>query len=262
MSTRSHIGIYKNGKVRYKYCHSDGYLSYVGNFLSLFYKDPEKVKKLINLGDMSCIGYNVEAPRKFEDFREASTISSYCSLHVKTSFCLAYHRDRGENWDDVKPETCGLKEYVFGVSGMIAYSYLYDWDKQKWYVVFGDGDGKIHRYDLDRLASDPTYFACFKSETQDYENYEHFVEIREDLKADFSKLPERSILSQYNGFLKEKKIDDVEIDYVSDGKGGRIWGLLKTVQPGEKRRHVITRSPCIGDCIKEALDSHGKSFYF
>ena len=36
MSTRSHIGIKIGDKVKYIYCHSDGYLSYNGVYLNLF----------------------------------------------------------------------------------------------------------------------------------------------------------------------------------------------------------------------------------
>ena len=52
MSTRSHIGIKIGDKVKYIYCHSDGYLSYNGVYLNLFFRTPERVNALINLGDI------------------------------------------------------------------------------------------------------------------------------------------------------------------------------------------------------------------
>ena len=71
MSTRSHIGIKIGDKVKYIYCHSDGYLSYNGVYLNLFFRTPERVNALINLGDISCIGYNREGRREFKELWDA-----------------------------------------------------------------------------------------------------------------------------------------------------------------------------------------------
>lgn len=72
MSTRSRIGIKKaDGTIKSIYCHSDGYFEGVGKTLQENYKDPEKVNSLIELGDLSSLGDDLE-----------STVS--------------YHRDRNE----------------------------------------------------------------------------------------------------------------------------------------------------------------------
>lgn len=62
MSTRSAI-IEKlaDGTFRGIYCHFDGYREGVGFTLRDHYTDPEKVKALLDLGDVSCLGRSVES---------------------------------------------------------------------------------------------------------------------------------------------------------------------------------------------------------
>ena len=60
MSTRSNISIKrKNGTYDKIYCHSDGYLEYNGRILDTFYKDEQKINNLINLGDISVLGFSL-----------------------------------------------------------------------------------------------------------------------------------------------------------------------------------------------------------
>lgn len=91
MATRSRIAIEnENGSVKSIYCHYDGYpTSGVGEILSQHYTDPEKVKKLIELGAISSLYENLDIPEgvnhDFENRADGITI--------------AYHRDRGDNLD-------------------------------------------------------------------------------------------------------------------------------------------------------------------
>jgi hypothetical protein len=88
MATRSRIGILnEDGTVSSVYCHWDGYPSHHGKILSEHYTDPEKVKKLINLGSLSILDKDVYTtePHTFEKPKEGVTV--------------AYHRDRGEDYD-------------------------------------------------------------------------------------------------------------------------------------------------------------------
>lgn len=88
MATRSRIGILnEDGTVSSVYCHWDGYPSHHGRILSESYTDPEKVKKLINLGSISILDEEVETsdPHTFEKPKDGVTV--------------AYHRDRGEDYD-------------------------------------------------------------------------------------------------------------------------------------------------------------------
>ena len=60
MSTRGHVGIKENGKYRYIYNHHDSYIDGLGITLYQHYKDADKVRELIALGNTSSIGSTVE----------------------------------------------------------------------------------------------------------------------------------------------------------------------------------------------------------
>ena len=91
MATRSRIAIEKaNGTVESIYCHWDGYPENNGIILDEHYTDEKKVQSLIDLGDISSLRLNVEAPEghSFESPDEETTV--------------AYGRDRGEKNVDKK----------------------------------------------------------------------------------------------------------------------------------------------------------------
>ena len=74
MSTNSLIAMKtKEGKFRFVYCHSDGYLGYNGMILNDYYKDYNKVEKLINLGDISSLGTDPNVEEKDNKFFDTST---------------------------------------------------------------------------------------------------------------------------------------------------------------------------------------------
>ena len=85
MSTRSNIGILnENGTVTYIYCHFDGYLECNGNILNEHYTTEGKVRMLMELGDLSCLGNEIGEKQDFNNYRNRD-------------WCLAYGRDRGES---------------------------------------------------------------------------------------------------------------------------------------------------------------------
>jgi hypothetical protein len=123
MSTRSNIGILNNdGTVTAVYCHWDGYVEYNGRILAEYYPKMERVKRLISGGDLSSLNKEIEptADHSFEEPQE--------------DVCIYYHRDRGEDWETVKPKTYNsLIELCESLKeGWIEYLYVYiggDW----WY---------------------------------------------------------------------------------------------------------------------------------
>ena len=80
MATRSTIALeFADGSVSQVYCHWDGYLEGVGAELVEDYSNPFELQKLIDQGDMSCIGapytdrgesYEDNAARRFQNFDE------------------------------------------------------------------------------------------------------------------------------------------------------------------------------------------------
>ena len=124
MSTRT--AIFKeqeNGTFKGIYCHHDGYLEGVGYTLLKHYQDPEKVKALLELGDILSLGEFL-APKKGQ---------THTLLDPTPNTSVAYHRDRGDNYDDVKP-----KEFTGNKPALKwrfqEYNYFFGLDK-KWYLV-------------------------------------------------------------------------------------------------------------------------------
>lgn len=56
MSTQSFIGVLcKEGIIKFVYCHSDGYPSYLGRMLLTHYNTPELATALVDLGSLSMV---------------------------------------------------------------------------------------------------------------------------------------------------------------------------------------------------------------
>ena len=106
MSTRSTIGIENgDGTTTYIYCHWDGYLDWNGRMLIEHYNTKERVEALIALGDLS-------------------------ALNEEISVCVAYHRDRGEEFRQEK-----IKSIYYNIQSMINAhwaDFVYLWKDGEW----------------------------------------------------------------------------------------------------------------------------------
>ena len=118
MSTRSTIAYFDDdtNTIKGVYCHFDGYVDGgVGETLVTHYQELEQVKKLVELGNLSSLGEDLETT-------------------------IAYHRDRNEDfsffqvddYDDIPTEN---------------YNYLFIFDdddgKHKWVYEGGDVESKL-----------------------------------------------------------------------------------------------------------------------
>ena len=83
-------------------CHYDGYIEGVGVILQLAYNTADKIEKLLELGDLSCIGYYTG------------------NDEIQPNICIAYHRDRGEDFH----QSGGRNEF----------NYTFDEREAVWYV--------------------------------------------------------------------------------------------------------------------------------
>jgi hypothetical protein len=137
MATRSRIGIQKeDGSVDSVYCHWDGYPKHNGDILINHYKEREKVQKLINLGSLSILAPEVDAPEghNFENQVKGVTV--------------AYHRDRGEPHQishHIAPEN-------FFASDIEEYGYLYTLEGE-WIVKDGYSSKKAKPQKLESILS-------------------------------------------------------------------------------------------------------------
>lgn len=116
MATRSTIALeYADGTVGQVYCHWDGYLENNGMLLYTHYRDPFKLRDLIDCGDLSSLAPEVGAKHDFDD-RSASGVQ-----------CTFYGRDRGEagtkaktfkSFEDyVDNHICEEYEYILRTDG-------------------------------------------------------------------------------------------------------------------------------------------------
>lgn len=268
MSTRSFIGMkYPNSNdVTYIYCHSDGYFSRNGVYLELFYKNPDRVRALIEKGFLSCLGYQLNCPIMFKDSSEASDIHVYSINHTKTDFTLPFTLNNGPIDEDHRPQTLPLEEFYS--DGMIAYTYLFDVEKNAWLVCEKWGD-KVKRFPLRKLLTDREYLGKYMrarngKETEQKEIDEEYENIRDFIKEINLDLNKRSIVTAYNELLQYKvehssnetnrrKWSMVEFGIYKDKNGNGIYTLYYKLREGELRRKVYARHSCIGKLLYDFI---------
>lgn len=114
MSTRSYIGItLPNGRVKAIYCHFDGYIvNGVGETLLNHYKDEQAVQDLIALGSLR-------------------------SLYDSLTSTVAYHRDRGDPWENCSPDHWESQTEYLSLGRNVDYLYLFDLGTETWSVSVG-----------------------------------------------------------------------------------------------------------------------------
>lgn len=148
MSTRSWISIFNKDKKQIEviYCHFDGYLDGVGSELLANYRSNKKVKSLIALGDISClerkVAPNNKKPHSFEGRYKGKA-------YYQTDVCIAYHRDRGEEWETVKPAIIDLKDFKTEVKNAWDIEYVYVYVKGKGWYAYSSYDNKMYK-DVDK----------------------------------------------------------------------------------------------------------------
>jgi hypothetical protein len=123
MSTRSRIGILNDdGSVYSIYCHYDGYTCGVGKCLAAHYTDPEKVRELIELGDISSLAPEIGVKHPFDNPHPYNT-DLYNEFRQKyEGMVSAYGRDRGET-GIYAIHSPSVQE--FGGIGGVQYYYLF-----------------------------------------------------------------------------------------------------------------------------------------
>ena len=121
MSTHCFIGVTQennqldNPQVEYIYCHLDGGPQGVGETLQENYQDEQKIRGLIALGDLTCLGPTLENIRMEiqDDFTPCTT---------------ARRRDQHMPWEKCQPMTVGSVQDFWALlpASNVDYQYLYD----------------------------------------------------------------------------------------------------------------------------------------
>lgn len=130
MATRSTIGIQNaDGTVSYSCCHYDGYPENNGAILLQHYKTEDRVRHLLQYGDMSTLGKYI-TPSKY---------SSHTFENPEPDVCVFYHRDRGEPMEHrQRPEP-----FSKCIAQFCGYEYNYLFVNGKWmYMSCVDGEYK------------------------------------------------------------------------------------------------------------------------
>ena len=110
MATRSMIGIEQaDGTIKGIYCHYDGYPSGVGKTLMEKWNTREAAEALIELGDISQLGDGLQDT-------------------------VAYHRDRGEDWEGCNPEIYS------GIRQFNCQEYAYVWKRDDKWMLYVNRD--------------------------------------------------------------------------------------------------------------------------
>lgn len=114
MATNAHIGYIENNKITYTYLHCDGHPSHAGKILYEEYNDIDKIKELVELGYLESID---------------------------SGKVIAFHRDKGYDFDNVKPETTNqLSEFT--TCGL---NYLFDVKSNRWKFFTNLGEFDLER---------------------------------------------------------------------------------------------------------------------
>lgn len=131
MGTRSTIAIRNtDGTFEAIYCHWDGYLSHNGRILVENYTTEEKVRELIQLGDISSLGEEIGRKHPFDTYE----IPQHVSAAWKT-WCTAYGRDRGET--GVAAKTFVSFQHLQNNFSQ-EFTYVFDVVTGEWSVAYND----------------------------------------------------------------------------------------------------------------------------
>lgn len=98
MSTRSLIGIKEDKGITFVYCHFDGYLNGVGTTLVNYYDTEEKIHELLERGDISSLGEDIESCDFYKDRGEDDVNS--CLIPTTPDLLDRYYICGQKSWAD------------------------------------------------------------------------------------------------------------------------------------------------------------------
>lgn len=129
MATHSLIGLENtDGTIDYIYCHFDGYPSGVGKKLVEYYDNENRIKQLLDLGDISVLGRT--------PFADIEAWNRYFDINANDELCRTY-RTRGDT--DIDYLSCkSLNAYFIQGVSRVDYIYLYRPSEKKWFYVYSD----------------------------------------------------------------------------------------------------------------------------
>lgn len=139
MSTRGRIAIKENEKYKYIYNHNDSYIDGLGITLYKYYKDVNKVKELIALGNTSSVGRTIEEGGS-KSYVEHVSMPRECRGTVAMFRDINRWKDCGDvEWRDSKPMETKYLSNLLGEE----YTYIFDTKDNRWYFAYSDDEYKL-----------------------------------------------------------------------------------------------------------------------
>ena len=139
MATRGFIAIKEDGKYKYIYNHYDSDIESLGVTLFKHYKDVDKVRALINLGDVTSVGCTIEnnascykEHMELENYHTRGTVALFREGRTWKDFDY-YTPDR--QWEDCKPTETEDIDELFG-GQFIEWVYIFDVEENKWHMAY------------------------------------------------------------------------------------------------------------------------------
>ena len=136
MAGRGRIAIKENGIYKHIQVYYNSYIDSVGIMLSKYYKDVDKIKALINLGDILYLGTTVE--------NNANSYEEHVKFEKEGKQGTITFIKEGRNWKDfedydpyVQWINCCPREdsNIYNVCGGL-FTYIFDVEENKWYMAY------------------------------------------------------------------------------------------------------------------------------
>ncbi len=126
MSTSAAIGMkLADGSVHAIRVNWDGYPGHVGTILAGWYKEPERIKALLDLGELSCLDERLDSDDP-----------------NRGDLTIAYGRDAGEEAMFPAQTFASVDEYYHNGESRMSADYLYLYEDGRWlvYGLYNDPD--------------------------------------------------------------------------------------------------------------------------
>lgn len=272
MSTRCLIGIKTNKGIKAVECRNDGYISQVGVLLNYFYRDIDKVQRLLDKGHIKILGIRELRPELLYNNGTDMEVTYYTNLPYKTSF--TNHLLEGPYFQTQMPYFFDNEEEMMSFWGS-NYVYLYDTSvynsgESRWWVVASNGKkGKEIEVCMRKLNAIMNYkkhlYLIFKlygnsreDADEEFENiqkkiiyYKKIMKQREiDICNHWVEQVRRNNLLQWRDLNREviqsseklAELMDVEFGYSRTKDEGRTYAIFKKLREGQSKRICLFRS--------------------
>ena len=130
MSTNSTVAVKTDKGYEAIYVHWDGYFDYMYPMLSENHNSLEQAMTLVSFGDASSIEKRIMPTNG----------SGHSFEKPEADVCVFYHRDRGERWEYVAPQTYRTKKEVLKTQ---YYTYIFEDGMWRAYI----GGKEVDSYD-------------------------------------------------------------------------------------------------------------------